>query len=38
VSGHFALEQMFIIPVEALVAHEVSPIRSVEGLAGKAMS
>lgn len=37
-SGQFAMEQTFIIPVEALVAPEVSPIRVLEKLAGKAMS
>jgi len=37
-SGQFAMEQTFIIPIEALVASEVSPIRVLERLAGKAMS
>jgi hypothetical protein len=37
-SGQFAMEQTFIIPVEALVAPEVSPIRVLEGLSGKQMS
>jgi len=37
-SGQFAMEQTFIVPVEALVAPEVSPIRVLEKLAGKAMS
>jgi hypothetical protein len=37
-SGQFAMEQTFIIPVEVLVAPEVSPIRVLEKLAGKAMS
>jgi hypothetical protein len=37
-SGQFAMEQTFIIPVEALVAPEASPIRVLESLAGKAMS
>jgi len=36
-SGQYAMEQTFIVPVEALVAPEVSPIRVLEGLAGKAM-
>lgn len=36
-SGQFALEQTFIVPVEALVAPEVSPIRVLERLAGRAM-
>jgi len=37
-SGQYAMEQTFIVPVEALVAPEVSPIRVLEKLAGKAMS
>ncbi|PYX34611.1 MAG: hypothetical protein DMG80_01405 [Acidobacteria bacterium] len=37
-SGQFAMEQTFIIPVEALVAPEVSPIRVLEKMAGKALS
>jgi len=37
-SGQFAMEQTFIVPVEALVAPEVSPIRVLERLAGKAMN
>jgi 3-deoxy-D-manno-octulosonic acid hydroxylase-like protein len=37
-SGQFAMEQTFIVPVEALVAPEVAPIRVLERLAGKAMS
>ncbi|MFZ3339821.1 MAG: Kdo hydroxylase family protein [Terriglobales bacterium] len=37
-SGQFAMEQTFIVPVEALVAPEVSPIRVLEKLAGQAMS
>ena len=37
-SGQFAMEQTFIVPVEALVAPEVSPIRVLERLAGRAMS
>jgi 3-deoxy-D-manno-oct-2-ulosonic acid (Kdo) hydroxylase len=36
-SGQFAMEQTFIIPVEALVAPEVAPIRVAERLAGRAM-
>jgi hypothetical protein len=31
------MEQTFIIPVEALVAPEVSPLRVLEKMAGKAM-
>jgi hypothetical protein len=37
-SGQFALEQTFIVPVDALVAPEVSPIRVLEKLAGRALS
>jgi len=37
-SGQFAMEQTFIVPVEALVAPAVSPIRVLETLAGKAMN
>lgn len=37
-SGQFAMEQTFIVPLEALVAPEVAPIRVLEKLAGKAMS
>jgi hypothetical protein len=36
-SGQFAMEQTFIVPVEALVAPEVSPIRVLERLAGRTM-
>jgi hypothetical protein len=37
-SGQFAMEQTFIIPVEALVTPEDAPIRVLERLAGKAMN
>jgi hypothetical protein len=37
-SGQFAMEQTFIIPVDALVAPEVSPLRVLEKMSGKAMS
>jgi hypothetical protein len=37
-SGQFAIEQTFIIPVDALVAPEVSPLRVLEKMSGKAMS
>jgi hypothetical protein len=37
-SGQFAIEQTFIVPVEALVVPEVSPIRVLEKIAGKAMN
>lgn len=36
-AGQFAMEQTFIIPVEALVAPDVAPIRVLEKLAGRAM-
>ena len=35
--GQFAMEQTFIVPVEALVAPEVAPIRVLEKLAGRGM-
>jgi hypothetical protein len=37
-SGQFALEQTFIVPVEALVVPDVSPLRVLEKLSGRAMS
>jgi hypothetical protein len=37
-SGQFAMEQTFIIPVEALVAPEVAPIRVLEKMAGRALN
>jgi 3-deoxy-D-manno-octulosonic acid hydroxylase-like protein len=37
-SGQFAMEQTFIIPLEALVAPEVSPIRVLERLSRHAMA
>ncbi len=37
-SGQFAMEQTFIIPVEALVTPDVSPIRVLERLAGRTMN
>jgi hypothetical protein len=37
-SGQFAMEQTFIIPVDALVAPGVSPIRVLEELAQRAMA
>jgi hypothetical protein len=36
-SGQFAMEQTFIVPVDALVAPEVAPIRVMEKMVGKAM-
>ena len=37
-SGQFAMEHTFIVPLEALVEPKVSPIRVLEHLAGKAMN
>ncbi len=37
-SGQYALEQTYIIPPEVLVTPQVSPIRVVEALAGRAMN
>ncbi|HTR23216.1 MAG TPA: Kdo hydroxylase family protein [Terriglobales bacterium] len=37
-SGQFAMEQTFIIPVGALVSPEAAPIRVLEKLAGRAMN
>ncbi len=37
-AGQFALEQTFIIPLEALVAPEATPIRVLERLARRTMS
>lgn len=37
-SGQFAMEQTFIIPLEVLVAPEASPIRVLEKLAGTSMN
>lgn len=37
-SGRFALEQTFIIPVHALVHPEKSPIRILEGIAGQPLA
>ena len=37
-SGQFAMEQTFIVPVDALVTPEVSPLRVLEKLAGRSMS
>jgi len=37
-SGQSAMEQTFIIPVDALVAPQVSPIRVLQKLAGRALS
>ena len=36
-AGQFAMEQTFIIPVEALVAPDVSPLRVLEKISGKTM-
>jgi hypothetical protein len=37
-SGQFAMEQTFIVPVEALVVPDVSPLRVLEKLSGRVMS
>jgi 3-deoxy-D-manno-oct-2-ulosonic acid (Kdo) hydroxylase len=37
-SGQFAMEQTFIVPVEALIAPEASPIRVLEAIAGREMN
>jgi hypothetical protein len=37
-SGQFAMEQTFIVPVEALVAPEHAPIRVLEGIYGKKLA
>lgn len=36
-SGQFALEQTFVIPVDALVSPAESPLRILEGIAGEAL-
>jgi hypothetical protein len=36
-SGQFALEQTFIVPMSAMVKPEVSPLRVLESLAGRAL-
>jgi hypothetical protein len=37
-SGQYALEQTFIIPVESLVSPEQSPLRVLEAIVGKRMA
>jgi hypothetical protein len=37
-SGQYALEQTFIIPVRALVTPEKSPIRVLEKMAGRPLA
>jgi 3-deoxy-D-manno-octulosonic acid hydroxylase-like protein len=37
-SGRFALEQTFLVAVEALVVPEVSPLRTLESLCGKSLA
>jgi hypothetical protein len=37
-SGQFALEQTFIVPISAMVAPEQSPLRVLEGLCGSRLS
>jgi hypothetical protein len=36
-SGKFAIEQTFIVPIEVMVKPEISPVRVLEGLAGEKM-
>jgi hypothetical protein len=36
-SGQFALEQTYIVPIEAMVAPELSPLRVLESMAGRAL-
>ena len=38
VSGRFALEQTYIVPIEAMVAPELSPLRVLESMAGRALA
>ena len=37
-SGQFALEQTFIVPMEAMVTPEAAPLRVLERLSGRAMA
>ena len=37
-SGQFAVEQTFIVPVDAMVAPEAAPLRVLERLSGRAMA
>jgi hypothetical protein len=37
-SGQYALEQTFIVPMEAMVAPQHAPIRVLEGMVGRALS
>jgi len=37
-SGQFALEQTFLVPIEAMVTPQVAPLRVLERLAGRAMA
>ena len=37
-SGQYALEQTFIMPMQAMVAPEFAPIRVLEGMVGRALS
>ena len=36
-SGQYALEQTYIVPIEAMVAPELSPLRVLESIAGRAL-
>ncbi|MDB5302242.1 MAG: hypothetical protein JWO87_3905, partial [Phycisphaerales bacterium] len=37
-SGQFALEQTFIVPIRAMVAPQKSPLKVLEGLCGTALA
>ncbi len=37
-SGQFALEQTFIVPIEAMVTPQSSPLKVLEGLCGRRLS
>jgi hypothetical protein len=37
-SGQYALEQTYIVPIQAMVAPELSPLRVLEGIAGMALA
>jgi hypothetical protein len=37
-SGQFALEQTFIVPVDAMVVPQKSPLRVLESLCGQTLS
>jgi hypothetical protein len=37
-SGQYAMEQTYIVPIEAMVAPELSPLRVLESMAGRALA